>query len=72
MSEWVSVKDGLPPDHTTYLVFIRENSGITYIGTSSLNPTKTGFYVAYDDEGNAPVEEVTHWMPLPEPPKQIK
>ena len=39
-----------------------------YISLQNLehNPA---FYYDFDDAGMATIEEVTHWMPLPAPPK---
>lgn len=65
---WVSVKDRLPPDCGDYLIHSELSDGNTRICTSSLNPAMTGFYVEYDQSGELPIEEVTHWMPLPAAP----
>ncbi len=56
---WISVKDRLP-EEGYYLVFIKNPGPFKYI------------YVAYyygDNEWNVD-GEVTHWKPLPEPPKE--
>lgn len=59
--EWISVEDRLPEENGTYLIAIKD----------SFCPHFTGF----DAEANEFCEnvfrksDVTHWMPLPEPPK---
>ena len=73
VQEWISVKDKLPPYNRNVLVY-RPNMAMKI-----LVDTYDGYYGDDDDEwyegwalyggdthGN-PV--ITHWMPLPEPPK---
>ncbi len=60
-SEWISVKDRLPEKEGTYLTYT-ENEQI-HIDCFCIYPNHgTKFFVG----GNG---KVTHWMPLPEPPK---
>jgi hypothetical protein len=66
--EWISVKDRLPDDYFEKLCYITANNGEKYIKSSHLNPARTGFYVEYSRDGTRPIEEVTHWQPLPNPP----
>ena len=65
--EWISVKDRLPPDNK-YILTYTPNLAVSII---------TQEYVTYygedDDEWNeywSMRGNVTHWMPLPEPPKE--
>ena len=61
---WISVKDRLPEDDATYLVYGRNGYGIAfaiYYGD--------GEWLTCDDLTNI-TRFVTHWMPLPEPPKE--
>ena len=63
-SEWISVKDRLPEDDATYLVYGRNGYGIVfavYYGD--------GEWLTCDDLTNI-TRFVTHWMPLPMPPKE--
>lgn len=53
MSEWISVKDKLPDTTGNYLVY---NGAVIYC--SFLNSNKQ--WNSWSD--------ITHWMPLPEPP----
>ena len=81
MQEWISVKNRLPEEDGKYLVF-EQNNGRT--NTSILRFAKDARKVdrydfksrwknawyEYDSEwGHYTVDSVTHWMPLPEPPK---
>lgn len=62
MSEWISVEDGLPKDGEEVLI---------YIGNQQLVAEKCkvfGFVDAMDREALR-LDMITHWMPLPEPPK---
>lgn len=62
MAEWISVKDRLPEDMIErVLVYV---SSISVIGHPWIDTDRcrNGRWVRY---GN----DVTHWMPLPEPPK---
>jgi uncharacterized protein DUF551 len=62
--EWISVNDELPSEFTRVLISCNEGicgGKLTY-GTWQCDPI--GSYA-----GDGCVFEVTHWMPLPEPPK---
>lgn len=69
MSEWISVNDRMPPRDTDVLVFIW---GGCSVGRFDKRPVtledrwEFEDYNLYGEEMNA----VTHWMPLPEPPKE--
>jgi len=71
MSEWISVEDRLPPIDTEVLVFSHGNMNVC----SLIRPDEEMADVVWeddygywdDDEG---VAAVTHWMPLPKPPKE--
>lgn len=56
-TEWISVDERLPEKNKTIVC----TDGI-YIGTVYYSG-KFGF------EDYAPFDKITHWMPLPEPPK---
>lgn len=61
MSEWISVNEKLPPEDEQVLCFIAEEVGSWQQVMSHHN----SFFV--DDFHDCLV--VTHWQPLPEPPK---
>ena len=56
MSEWISVNDRLPDDHGIFIIVTESG----FIGICSYS-TDTGF--AWKGS------EITHWIPLPEPPR---
>jgi len=64
MSEWISVKDRPPPPMQTVILCI---GGIVIPGwNESTQPEEDPSYCTW--EGQFGIEDVTHWMPLPEPP----
>lgn len=60
MSEWISVKDELPDLNKEVLVNIKLPSRNKV--SLSYNSTLGGWQCGYG-------ENITHWMPLPAPPK---
>ena len=80
VQEWVSVKDRLPEDSGCYLVVYRDkyngivsiafdmyvkcNIGEWWESEFACDITKQFLWAAKLQE-----QEVTHWMPLPQPPK---
>ena len=65
MSDWISVEDRLPEGDC--LVFIQKDD-VHPMHTASYHPNVTiiGGLFAFDRD------PVTHWMPLPEPPKRTE
>ncbi len=66
---WISVEDGLPEftdDEKEFLIFVEfeDSSTDTYIATFS-NRIKSWFI----DIGGVHSDDITHWQPLPQPPK---
>ena len=61
ISEWISVRDRLPEDQVEVLVATRSKNGVRNIDKG---------YLAIDHFIHRGCAEVTHWMPLPEPPKE--
>ena len=69
--EWISVKDKLPEDEApvlAYYGFFRENDdlGTRFIGTLTFFVFDKNPHWQHESTGLF----VTHWMPLPEPPKE--
>ncbi len=62
VQQWISVKDRLPENGKKVLVYCKENKNDYEIGAYS--DTYMGFFVR-----QTWYENITHWMPLPEPPK---
>jgi hypothetical protein len=64
--EWISVEDRVPEE--TCKCLIVDNHGIVFL--SSYSGRYRAFNAIDEDEGdNWKMDNVTHWMPLPEPPK---
>lgn len=82
--EWISVKDRLPKPYDFVLVFAdpKGSNEPTPISLARLLPGGTlwqflseygdgsGVGVYQDLEWPAEKEDITHWMPLPKPPKK--
>lgn len=64
MNEWISVKDRLPEFLDEVLLFT--SAGNIYIGM--FYEKHENYTVAGDSYGF--LYDVTHWMPLPEPPNE--
>jgi hypothetical protein len=60
VQEWISVKDRLPDESGEYLAYCGECDGICVLYFEILK-TKSKWRTNW--------KEVTHWMPLPQPPK---
>ena len=83
---WVSVKDRLPEEGGKYLVTVTSNvDGKPFVKTAwfllnlcdnwqfkyECEPNVPGFYNG-DGEGDWVERTVSHWMPLPEPPMEVR
>ena len=64
MSEWISVKDSLPEIGVRVLTLDKWR----HIHDRELYQYRSGGLV-FRPDGLEPGNDVTHWMPLPEPPK---
>ena len=65
--DWISVKDELPRTGRSVLVYVRRDDGvdtwyrtIAWMGQKNWDSCDPYFYAK---------DTITHWMPLPEPPK---
>ncbi len=80
MSEWISVEDRLPPksDHKvtkSVLVWSSKGVGCAVIVAQGVmdDGVNYPYKVTHWDEsfsGQTLITPVTHWQPLPEPPKE--
>jgi hypothetical protein len=79
MADWIRVRDRLPNELVNVLVFANNgrNCGhcIAYFldgwwGGQRLDEIEPWIDLFYADGGRSRIEssEITHWMPLPEPP----
>lgn len=68
-SKWISVSDELPEEHGNYLAYtprsFPKNSRCQVVEFY-----KTEDYQGWYDEYDEALSDVTHWQPLPDPPKQ--
>ena len=61
--EWISVDERLPEADSPVLIFTRKNRYyVGYYYKAAVDRNYTGFYA------DSCKRDVTHWMPLPEPP----
>lgn len=70
MSEWISVKERLPEKKQDVLMYF--NSGNMAVGWWHDEDEHITFWCAYTDDGfYTDCDYIpTHWMPLPESPKE--
>ena len=81
VQEWISVKDRLPEEDGKYIVFEqsggRTNTSILRFAKDARKVDRYDFkgrwknaWYEYDSEwGHYTVNSVTHWQPMPQPPK---
>ena len=79
MSEWISVKDELPDEETPVLAFAPNRYDAPVVAArfweyASYEDAYNSFlyWDAYHNDGQDIDSEVTHWIPLPEPPLESK
>lgn len=66
--KWISVKERLPKDDDNVLVFLAPTDIL--IGSYFFRPMMRSFtWTMHDSDLDEYIEDITHWMPLPEPPK---
>ena len=68
---WISVDDALPKTDVRVIVYCDDPFDITIPPSACTKILMIGYLDIdrdwYDSDG--PLENITHWMPLPEPPK---
>ena len=73
MSEWISVKDGLPERWQSVLVCDasdKTEDWEEYVAYAVFAPCSKGCCDPnFDIKSNNWFQNITHWMPLPSPPK---
>ena len=65
MSDWISVKDKKKPDPVFDFVLAYADGAISTIAYTEAN----GFYESYPIKTQLVIGDITHWMPIPEPPE---
>ena len=82
VQEWISVKERLPENDGSYLVTMNSFGGRKYIGVRwfakdgeavneyELAGQENVWYYHDSEWGYISIDSVTHWMPLPQLPKE--
>lgn len=83
LPRWIPVTERLPEKDGSYLVSRKHKSGFRtqdvikfaqngdLIDPYDLHGEKNVWYYYDSEYGHIPARNVTHWMPLPEPPKEV-
>ena len=73
MTDWISVKERLPDSSSLWVLFYAKDSGMFGgVKYGWMRPDSYGVAFWHPPLG-VPVyraDQVTHWMPLPDPPKE--
>ena len=67
VNQWISCKDKMPDDGVNVLIY----AGNHMIMLAWYDKDMEYFYICDSDYKYNPLD-VTHWQPLPEPPKEVK
>lgn len=75
MNEWINVKDRLPEENKLYLC-VRTSHPKMWLESFDTKERKFGVWWDYEPDGQyhkkyrfIENKGISHWMPLPEPPK---
>ncbi len=66
MTEWISVKDGLPEPYVSVLCYMPNEMPCTTVHEGFV--TNKGIW--HSNYYDRKPDEVTYWMPLPQPPEE--
>ena len=76
VQKWISVKDRLPKNNECYITFSKFDlfgKTMTNVGYCEFDK-EIGFYEFVEQVDDTfrkqPIDDVTHWMPFPGPPKE--
>ena len=69
MSEWISVEDRMPEAYEWVLIYEPDAEETSRSVRCSFARDNGTWYGGFSDLS---AEEVTHWMPIPEPPKEVE
>jgi hypothetical protein len=68
--QWISVEDRLPELGQWYLIFVKDKFA-TMAFLDAHTETGETLWLAHNNNFQGEWENVTHWQPLPQPPKAI-
>ena len=71
MNKWISIKNKLPDNEEIFLVY-RGEAKDPEIELGLWNKNKEKFEYYDNEYYGYKIDDVTHWMPLPEPPDKSK
>ena len=72
VQKWIPVTERLPDEDGQYLALTKSYiKGQDYFEWLIYYDPEIGFYDIDSELGDIEMEDVTHWMPLPEPPKDV-
>lgn len=66
---WISVKDRLPEPEEKVLIYTK--TGCLKYAQYHDEPNVVNPWYVYEDQARAWTNVISHWMPLPEPPKEV-
>ena len=70
MSEWISVKEKLPEEGQDVIIAIFDTAKKTYQMMSDSLTFYRNKWVWWTNDPIGNNQDITHWQPLPEPPKK--
>ena len=68
--QWVSVKDRLPEEQKEVLIYLPEYDSVEMAALFEIPSLNLKEWAQNEDAYM--LNEVSHWMPLPEPPKEVR
>jgi hypothetical protein len=69
MSEWIAVSEKLPYASCAVLVIWTEYEKVAQVMVANIEADGEWWAIGPFDRGSLGKNKVSHWMPLPEPPK---
>lgn len=66
MSKWISVKERLPTSSAKYIACVRDRNDAKWTVCADWSCEMRSWFGEFGEIKN----KVTHWMPLPDPPKE--
>lgn len=67
--QWISVKDRLPEEQKEVLIYLPEYDSVEMASLFTIPSMNLREWVQNEDAYM--LDEVSYWMPLPEPPKEV-